>query len=226
MKLHLSGQLAFYLPGRRTPVEVQLEGPARLSEVLAGLGIPAAEVYITAVNGEIVDPQEATVSPEDEVKLFPPVSGGEGPAQTCPECSASWQDGVTCQDHFHQMLFWESEDPARGIVHHLMVLCYHLQHPGLYSSDGLQYAKRLLVDFMEHGLSTQEVRRRSRDQVSSTNRTWKVTGRPGSQGDYQHPIHWKMTTADVAAGGAENYVENVRKWAELVYMDIRESGNL
>ncbi len=71
----------------------------------------------------------------------------------CPDCGAAHATGVTCQDDFHQMLFWEAEEPARGEVHHLMVLCYHLQHPGLYSPAGLQHALGLLEDFVVRGQS-------------------------------------------------------------------------
>ncbi|NLG71247.1 MAG: MoaD/ThiS family protein [Chloroflexi bacterium] len=76
MKLRVSGQLSFYMPGRVTEIEVPLDQPARLQDVLSGLGIPADEVYITALNGEVVDVREVIVRDEDEVRLFPPVSGG------------------------------------------------------------------------------------------------------------------------------------------------------
>jgi len=76
MKLNLGGQLSFYLPGHPRYLEVQLDGPTLLSEVLASLGIPIAEVYLVAVNGEMVDPHNTLVSQEDEVKLYPPVDGG------------------------------------------------------------------------------------------------------------------------------------------------------
>lgn len=76
MRLHLGGQFSFYLPGHPPQVELELEEPARLSDVLARLGIPAGEIGLAAVNGELVDPQEAFVSPQDVVKLYPPVSGG------------------------------------------------------------------------------------------------------------------------------------------------------
>ena len=73
--------------------------------------------------------------------------------QRCPECGASWTNGQTCDDYFHQMLFWEVENPGDGAeVHHLMVLCYHLQHPSLYSPAGLSEARRLLAEFVERGL--------------------------------------------------------------------------
>jgi sulfur carrier protein ThiS len=76
MKLNLGGQLSFYLPGHPRQLEVQLDGPTWLSDVLTNLGIPIAEIYLVAVNGEMVDPHNTLVSQEDEVKLYPPVDGG------------------------------------------------------------------------------------------------------------------------------------------------------
>ncbi len=76
MRLHLGGQFSFYFPGHPRHVEVQLEEPARLSDVLTGLGIPVADINLVIVNGELVDPHETLVSHQDEVKLYPPVSGG------------------------------------------------------------------------------------------------------------------------------------------------------
>jgi sulfur carrier protein ThiS len=76
MKLNLGGQLSFYLPGHPRQLEVQLDGPILLSDVLTNLGIPIAEIYLVAVNGEMVDYHNTLVSQEDEVKLYPPVDGG------------------------------------------------------------------------------------------------------------------------------------------------------
>ncbi|MBI5566541.1 MAG: hypothetical protein HY870_16695 [Chloroflexi bacterium] len=137
--------------------------------------------------------------------------------QTCPDCGATLSNGATCQDHFYQMLYWEVEDPARGEVHHLMVLCYHLQHPSLYSPDGLRHALGLLEDFVVRGKSPAEVRQRQRDTVASDQRAWKVTARPGAHGAYERPIVWTLTAADVIAGGADAYCDNVRLWARSVY---------
>jgi hypothetical protein len=66
------------------------------------------------------------------------------------------------------MLFWEAENPNYGVVHHLMVLCYHLQHPSLYSPEGLRQAITLLSDFLERGLTPEQVRKRSRNTVNSS----------------------------------------------------------
>ena len=76
MRLHLGGQFSFYIPGHPNQVDVQLEAPTRLSDVLAGLGIPVAEINLVIVNGELVNLRDAVVSQQDEVKVYPPVSGG------------------------------------------------------------------------------------------------------------------------------------------------------
>lgn len=147
------------------------------------------------------------------VQLGDTKRGIKVPESICAECGATHVDGQTCRDDFHQMLFWENEDPARGEVHHLMVLSYHLQHPSLYSREGLAYARALLAEFVENELSPPEARQRNREAVNSGKREWSVTARPGNQGVYERPMRWTMTAADVVAGSAERYIENVRTWA-------------
>ena len=145
--------------------------------------------------------------------------------QVCPECGAAGHEGKTCQDHFHHMLFWENEHPSYGEVHHLMVLCYHLQHPSLYSPEGLSAAMYLLGDFLERGVTTEEVRKRYSATVDSGKRRWKIKGTPASHGVYDPLIRWTMTAADVTAGGVDNYCESVRTWARSVYEALKTSGN-
>jgi hypothetical protein len=144
----------------------------------------------------------------------------------CNECGALLAEGKDCQDDFHTLLGWETEYPGYGIVHHLTVLCYHLQHPSLYSPEGLAHAKGLLVDFLEHGKSTEQIRRQNRNAVSSSKRSWKVTARPGAQGTYEHPVQWTMTAADVAGDDHSRYIENVKIWADSVLEALRASGNI
>jgi Family of unknown function (DUF5946) len=137
--------------------------------------------------------------------------------QVCPECGTEWHHGETCQDYFYQMLFWEAENPNNGVVHHLMVLCYHLQHPSLYSQEGLREAIHLLTDFLERGVTTEQVRRRNRNAFDSSTRKWKIKGTPTSHSVYDHSIAWTMTSANVIEGGMENYCDNVLTWARSVY---------
>ena len=141
---------------------------------------------------------------------------------TCPECRADWSNGVTCEQDFHQFGFWELADLEHlGSVHHLMVLCYYLQHPSLYSPAGLHEARRLLAEFVERGTAPFEVRQRNRDRVDSGKRDWKITGTPTSHGSYQQPQQWVLTAVDVVAGGADNYCDNVRTWARLINEALR-----
>jgi hypothetical protein len=150
----------------------------------------------------------------------------ETPLNRCPECQMPLADGATCQDDFHQMLFWETEQPNLGVVHHLMVLCYHMQHPSLYSADGLENAKTLLIDFVTRGLSTERVRKQNRDQVDSGKRQWKVTARPDSHGTYTYPVNWTMTARDVVAGGMDHYIENTQAWAKSVLAALQATNNI
>jgi hypothetical protein len=144
----------------------------------------------------------------------------------CPECGAIQPEGRSCQDDFYTLLGWETEYPGYGQVHHLAVLCYHLQHPSLYSTEALAYAKQLLVDFLENGKTTGQIRRENRDKVSSTNRAWKVKGKPGAQGFYANPPRWTMTAGDIASDEHIRYIENVRRWAASILYSLKSSNNL
>jgi hypothetical protein len=140
----------------------------------------------------------------------------------CPECGVAQPEGKTCQDNFYQMLYWEAEDMALGRVHHLMVLCYHLQHASLYSPEGLQHGRGLLHSFVIDGVSPAEMRSIQKDAVDSGKRKWKIKGNitPGS---WDKPVHWTMTAADVVAGGMAGYCDNVELWAKSVYDSLHEA---
>jgi len=145
---------------------------------------------------------------------------------TCPECGATWKEGISCESNFHQMLFWENEDPHLGVIHHLMVLAYHLQHPSRYSPEGLEYGIHLLVDFVERGVSPQQVQQKNRSAVDSHHRKWTIRARPGSRASYPHPASWSMTAQDVVDAGASHYAEGVQAWARSIITDLRSTGNL
>ncbi|HVU13156.1 MAG TPA: DUF5946 family protein [Phototrophicaceae bacterium] len=145
----------------------------------------------------------------------------------CPECRADWSNGSTCEDDFHQFGYWELADFEHlGVVHHLMVLSYHLQHPSLYSPEGLAGAKGLLVDFVARGMTPQQTRQRDRPKVDSGVRKYKITGTADAHGTYEYPVTWTMRAADVVAGGEAHYVENIRAWAQSIYAALKASDNL
>jgi sulfur carrier protein ThiS len=76
MKIHLDRYFNFYTQSDQSWVETEISEPARLSDVLARLGIPIAEVHMVVVNGEAFDPKDIFISKQDKIKLFPPFGGG------------------------------------------------------------------------------------------------------------------------------------------------------
>jgi hypothetical protein len=146
-------------------------------------------------------------------------------AAHCPECGADWSDGQTCTDHFHQMLAWEWEYQLPD-VHHLLVLCFHLQHPSRYSPDGLSGAKKLLTEFLEEGVSPREMRERIGSAVDSGTRSYKIKGTPEAHGAYQQPIVWEIVAGDVTRAGVDTFYASVQRWAESVLRSLGESDNL
>lgn len=77
MRLYLGGHLNFYHPEKERWLEVTVQRPTLLRNVLDACEIPLGEIYLAAVDGEMVDLDQVMVSDENEVRLFPPVGGGE-----------------------------------------------------------------------------------------------------------------------------------------------------
>jgi hypothetical protein len=147
-------------------------------------------------------------------------------SQSCPECRAGRPDTLTCEGAFHQALAWDFENPRAGSVHHLTVLCYHLQHPSLYSPEGLKCAEGLLVEFLEKGKTPEIVRRENYETMQNNRRNWSVTRSGLNKGTYGAQPMWTMTIRDVVTGGLGNYPEKVRAWAESILRALKESGNI
>jgi sulfur carrier protein ThiS len=76
MRLYLGGHLDFYNPQAGGWLEIRLNQPTALGEVLNQQGIPAGEVQMVILNGELAELETAIVSNQDEVKLFSAVGGG------------------------------------------------------------------------------------------------------------------------------------------------------
>ncbi len=76
MILHTGGYLTFYMPHQKSPLEIHLEKATSLLEITNDLKIPAAEIFLTIVNGSQIDIQEAMVEDRDEVRIVSAVDGG------------------------------------------------------------------------------------------------------------------------------------------------------
>lgn len=146
---------------------------------------------------------------------------------TCPDCGAVRADRLTCQDDFYALLGYESEiSDLTPDMHMLMVLSYYIQHPRLYSPEGLAWAIHQLIDAVEKGLPPAEIRRRGRDAVASDKRDWKVTGTPERHGSYSKPVPWSLRAADVVAAGKERYSASVTAWSTSVLDALKAAGEV
>jgi hypothetical protein len=78
VKVHLSGELAFYGPGKRGKFDFPLEQPMPVAEALRLMGVPWADVAVLGVNGvaERVDDPAVIVTDRDRIDCYPPTSGG------------------------------------------------------------------------------------------------------------------------------------------------------
>jgi hypothetical protein len=125
------------------------------------------------------------------------------------------------------MIAWDFSDFTKiGRVHHLTVLCYYLQHPSHYSTQGLKVAINTLKKAVEMNLSDKDLYREESDIFSSTNRNWKVTGTSFDHGTYDAPIRWTRTVYSVVKDGMEAYPEQIKEWAKQIYEDLRNAGEI
>ena len=76
MRIYLGGHLNFYHPRKERWLEIEIQGSRSLAGILEDAGLPLAEVQLVALNGEVVDLEDAVISEGDQVKVFSAVGGG------------------------------------------------------------------------------------------------------------------------------------------------------
>jgi NADH:ubiquinone oxidoreductase subunit F (NADH-binding) len=79
----------------------------------------------------------------------------------------------------------------------------------------------MLVDFVEGGVTPQQMRKEIAQKVDSGRRTYKIAGTVENHGAYAQPIAWTMTIADVVAAGHDAYYESVNAWARATLAALR-----
>lgn len=140
----------------------------------------------------------------------------------CCQCGAPAREGLTCRQQYEALLALEYQDPkGAGALHHLTVLCYILQHPNDFSSEALAWASRAVEDTLEHGMSTEEFRRRAREIYAPEARRWKVTRALRPTGSLSEPVSWALTVADVYTGAPDGHIQRVRAWAVATLETVR-----
>lgn len=131
---------------------------------------------------------------------------------TCPECGAPRVDGLTCWEMLGAIIAWEYQDPALQAEHFLTVAAYNLQHPAQFTDEALAGLRLALVDYLDHGVSTETLRRRATAVYEGQKRVLKpeTERRP-------LPRQWSMTIVDVyLPDRPQGAAARVRQWAAIV----------
>ena len=131
---------------------------------------------------------------------------------TCPECGAA-----DCESRFHEFLALEFTDAGYGIVHHLTVTAYMIQHSSKLTREGWLYERELLRDFLVENRPPAFIRKQNRDLVDSGKRTFKIKSRDGLP--VINKTTWTKTILDVRTKNAEVYCADVSTWAWAVLED-------
>ena len=141
-------------------------------------------------------------------------------APVCSLCGAAPRDGRSCREQFRALLALEYEDPATyGVVHHLTVLCYLLQHPYSYSDEALDWVWTALEGSVTQGWTADDLRRRARQLVDAG-----TSGRGNNQPAHdRQQIAWPVTVADVFRDDPRGHRERVWTWARSI-LAHREQG--
>ena len=147
----------------------------------------------------------------------------------CPECGARLEDGRSCRDYFHDLLILESQvqGAAGALPHFLAVASYNLQHPSTFIPSALFELRGAMADVLT-GRTTldrirQQVRRSTNGAVRVMRREDMVLSLTEETRLRAWPRVWDMTVRDVCQTHPDQYVDEVRQWAEsvIVALDAR-----
>lgn len=139
-------------------------------------------------------------------------------AESCPECGAVWNAGLTCEEMFHEVLAWEAEDTDLLSEHFLTVACYNLQHPAMFQEEAIENLRGGLILRIDQNAQVPELRRRAAQKFNGSQRVLKPLNE-------RHPVlrSWSMTIADVhATGHPQGAADRVRNWGKRVRAEINQ----
>ncbi|MHC1784441.1 MAG: DUF5946 family protein [Anaerolineaceae bacterium] len=140
--------------------------------------------------------------------------------QFCPECGGIYKDNRTCQQIFDEFLIKEFTDPEFGAVHFITVACFMIQHRR-YSDKALGWIDSKLRDFLDKGLSADEIRKLANLETSQEIRKWKIQRTPH---DRELPdIAWSKKICDVTFCEKDpaGYCREITDWARFTQKEMQ-----
>ncbi len=76
MKIFIGAQLSFLTPDKQSRFEMEFDGPTPIVSVLEDLNISKEMVHLLIINGKLANVEDALVSDQDDVIVYPYISGG------------------------------------------------------------------------------------------------------------------------------------------------------
>jgi len=129
----------------------------------------------------------------------------------CPECGAP---DTLCQTRFDEFLVLEFTNAGYGVVHHLTVAAYMVQHSSKMTPEGWLFERNLLREFLIENKPPAYIRKQNKDVVDSGKRNFKIKSKTGLP--VINKTTWQKTILDVRAENAEVYCEDITAWAMSV----------
>ncbi len=142
----------------------------------------------------------------------------------CPECGGLYDEADGCATQFGLMLEREFVDPAYGIVHHLTVAGYMLQHATRLSRRGWLEMRALLRKHLREGVDVEGLKRHIRAAGVTSFKGWSFKP-DGTRMDEAIGFAWSQTIATIDLSSGERYGDDVRRWADSVLAEAESIGD-
>jgi Family of unknown function (DUF5946) len=120
----------------------------------------------------------------------------------------------SCEEKFHHALTLDFTNLEYGMVHHLLVTTYMLQH-NRYTTQAAFGIVQIMQTLLESAPSEHH-RQLVRQNSSGTTRVIRREPAPPLRAVWQHTI------GDVDLSSGEAYIRTVRAWAETTFADFLE----
>jgi hypothetical protein len=129
----------------------------------------------------------------------------------CPECGAPES---LCQTRFDEFLVLEFTDAEYGVVHHLTVAAYLVQHSSKLTRESWLHERELLREFLVEKKPPVFIRKQNKNLVDSGKRKFKIKSKDGKP--VIDKTTWTKTILDVRTETPKAYCEDVTAWARSV----------
>ncbi|CAA0092167.1 Uncharacterised protein [Mycolicibacterium vanbaalenii] len=132
----------------------------------------------------------------------------------CPHCGVD-----DCEAKFDACLDRDFSDPEYGVVHHLMVGAYMMQH-GRYTDENVQGT----ADFLLRHLDEPPSEATKREIRRWADGPYRVIRRAGESARDTADVLWPLSIGDIDLTTADRYRTCVRRWAEAVARTARRNS--